>query len=286
MTKIAIVTDSTTCPTKEQQEKYQFEIVPINVLFEGKVYRDWIDISPTEAYHFLDKNPKDFATSAPSPGDFLNAYKRAVEKGKKEIICLTIPDGISATWKSAKMAQELAKTEIPDVKIEIIDTRTGGAGETILCLAAAKLIEEGKRFEEIIRFIENLKKRAKAYLLLDTIRYIYRSGRIPEAASKIGSLLPLKPVLGLFDGKLHLSGAATSKKGSFKKFLKILKDNFDENLPEIGIQHADCISEAIMLQEMILKEFPKAKIFISEFSLVMGYACGRGTLLIGFFAKS
>jgi len=285
MAKIAIVTDSITCPTKEQQEKYQLEIVPLNVLFEGKVYRDWVDLSPTEAYRFLDKNPNEFTTSAPSPGDFLNAYKRAVEKGKEEIVCITLGSGLSATWKAAKMAQELAKTEIPQAKIEVIDSRTGACGETVLCIKVAKLIEEGKTFEEIVQFIENFKKRAKAYLLLETIKYIYRSGRIPEAASKFGALLPLKPILGLFDNKLKIIGAATSKEGGFRKLLKILKANFDENFPEIGLQHADSLTEAILLQKMILETIPAAKIFISEFSPIMGYACGRGTILIGFCVK-
>jgi DegV family protein with EDD domain len=285
MAKIAIVTDSTTCPTKEQQEKYQFEIVPLNILFEGKIYRDGVDLSPTEAYRFIEKNPDDFATSAPAPGDFLKAYKRAAEKGKKEILCIALGSGLSATWNSAKMAQELAKTEIPEAKIEVIDSRTGACAETILCIKAANLAEEGKNFKEIVQFVENSKERIKAYLLLETIRYIYRSGRIPEAASKIGALLSLKPILGLFDNKLHLSGAATSKQGSFNKLLKILKENFDLNSPEIGIQHADSLAEAIALQKMILEKIPQAKVFISEFSPVMGYACGRGTLLIGFFTK-
>lgn len=283
--KIAIVTDSIACPTKEQQEKYQFEIVPANIRFEGKVYRDWVDLTPTQAYQFLDKNPEDWATSAPSPGDFLAAYKRAVEKGKKEILCLTLPQTLSATWNSARIAREFAKTKMPQTRIEVIDSKTGGAGETLLCLVAARAIKEEKNFDEIVQLIENLKKKVKVYFLLETIRYVYRSGRIPEMASKLGALLPLKPILKISEGKIHFVGAAGNKEKGVKKLLKILKENFDENLPEIGIMHADCLGEAGKLKEKITHLFSSAEIFISEFSPVMGYATGRGTLLIAFFAK-
>lgn len=282
--RIALVTDSVACPTREQVEKYQIEIVPVNISFEGKVYREGIDLTPTQAYQFLEKNPEDWATSAPSPGDFLAAYKRAAEKGAKEIFCLTLPQKISATWNSARMAKEFAQTELPQTKIEVIDSQTVAAGQILLLLAAARAIEEGKTFEEILQLIENLKKKVRVFLVLETIRYVYRSGRIPEVASKLGALLPLKPILTVSEGGVHFAGAATSKEKGIEKVLKILKENFDENLPEIGLMHADCLSEVEELKEKITKLFPSAEIFISEFTPVMGYATGRGTLLIAFFA--
>jgi len=285
MSKIAIITDSVACPTKEQAEKYQIEIVPINILFEGKVYREWVDLTPTQAYQFLEKNPEDWATSAPSPGDFLAAYQRAVQKGAKEIICLTLSQKISATFDSARMAKELAEKELPQVRIEVIDSQTAAAGQVLLILAAARAIEEGKTFEEILQLIENLKKKVRVFFLLETIRYVYRSGRIPEIASKLGALLPLKPILIISEGKVHFAGAATSKEKGVEKLLKILKGNFDAGLPEIGIMHADCLKEAEELKKRIVKLFPSAEIFISEFTPVMGYATGRRTLLIAFYSK-
>jgi len=283
--KIAIITDSTAAPTKEQQEKYQFEIVPINVRFEGKIYRDYIDLTPTQAYRFMDAKPEEFATSAPSPGDFLSAYKKVVEKGAKEILCLTISPKISATLNSARMAKELARTELPDIRIEIIDTQTITSPETLLCLAAAKEREKGKTLDEIVQSIEDLKKRVKVFVMLETIRYVYRSGRIPEVASKIGAILSLKPILTISDGLLRFAGATTSKRKSIEKVLKILKEGWDENLPEIGIQHADCFSEAEELKTKVNQLFPSSQVFISECCPIIGYATGRGSLLIAFFTK-
>lgn len=283
--KIAIVTDSTICPTKEQKELYQFEIVPLNVRFEGKVYRDGIDLSPTQAYQFLDKNPEDWATSAPSPGDFLSAFKKLSEQGVKEILCLTLSQKISATWNSARIAAQLAKKELPNLRIEVVDTETAAGGENLLCQFAGKKIKEGEKFEKIVESLEEFKKKIKVLAILETIRYVYRSGRIPEVASKIGAILPLKPMLIISGGLIHFSGAATSKARGLEKMLKILKENWDEKLPEICVMHADCYPEAEQLKEKIQKLLPLAQIFITEFSPIMGYAAGRGTLLIAFFAK-
>lgn len=283
--KIAIITDSTATPTKEQQEKYQFEIVPINVRFEGKVYRDFVDLTAAQAYQFLEKNPDDWATSAPSPGDFLSAYKKVAGKGAEEILCLTISPKLSATLNSARMAKDLAKTELPDVRIEVVDTQTIAGGETLLCITVAGEIEKGRNFDEIIQTVENLKKKVKVFVILETIRHVYRSGRIPEVASKIGAILPLKPILTISDGSLHLAGATISKRKSTEKVLGILKKNWDENLPEIGIQHADCFSEAEELKNRVNQLLPSAQIFISECSPIIGYATGRGSLVIAYFTK-
>ena len=87
MPKIAIVVDSTACLTPEEKSRYQVELVPINVMFEGKVYRDGVDLTAAQAYQFLEKNPEDWATSAPSPGDFLAAYKKQISQGAEAILC-------------------------------------------------------------------------------------------------------------------------------------------------------------------------------------------------------
>ncbi len=283
--RIGIVVDSTAYLTQEEKSKYQVELVPINVRFEGKVYRDGVDLTPEQAYQFLEKNPEDWATSAPAPGDFLAAYKKQIEKGAEEILCLTLPQKLSATWNSARMAKELLKKEMPEVKVEVIDSGTTATGETLLVKRLVQLIEEGKRFEELIKITEDLKQKVRLFLILETLRYIYRSGRIPELASKIGSLLPLKPILGIHQGKFHFVGATISKEKSKEKILGVLKEEIDSNFLEIGLMYIDNLEEAKKLQEKIVSFLPSAKIFISEFSPIVGYAMGRGTIGIGFFAK-
>lgn len=288
MSKIAILTDSIACITKEQKEKYGIEIVPANLRFEGKIYQDGQNLSASEAYQFLEKNPEEFATSAPSPGRFLEAYRK-LSKETDKILCFLLSSKLSATWNSARMAKNLAKIEIPNLKIEVIDTLTVGAGQSLLVIAAARAVKEEKSFEEIIKLVGNLRKKIKVFLLLETIRHIYRTGRIPKVASKIGGKLPLKPILSLSEsteGKIRFAGIASSKQKGVEKLLKTLEENFDQSLPEIGVMHTNCLKEAEELKKKIVSQFPSTQVFITEFSPVMGYATGPGLLGIGFFAKS
>lgn len=282
--KIALVTDSVACLSKEEIEKYKVEVVPVNLLFEGKVYRNGIDLDIEKAYQFLEKNPKGFSTSAPSPGDFLKAYQK-VANFSKEILCLTLPKKFSATFNSALMAKELILAKNPQLKIEVLDSKTIGAGQALLIFAASRAIKEGKKFEEIIKLIEGLREKIRVFVLIETIRHVYRTGRIPEIASKLGAILPFRPILAIWQGKIHLSGVVTSRKKGIEKILNILKENFDHNLPEIGIIEAKAKKEAEDLEKKILSLFPFAKTFISEFSPIMGYATGPGVLGIAFFSK-
>ena len=93
MSKVAIVTDSIACLTKEEAEHYGIRIVPANILFEGKVYRDWVDISPSEAYRFLEKDPERFTTSPASPVEYLEAYRELGNRAQS-ILCITVSDGV------------------------------------------------------------------------------------------------------------------------------------------------------------------------------------------------
>jgi len=285
MPEIVLITDSTSHLSKEEKSRYPVEIVPINVMFEGKVYKDNVDLSMEQAYQFLEQNPKDWATSAPSPGDFIAAYKTAATKGAKEILCLTLPPAISATWNSARNAKTMAKKEMPGIRIEVVDSGTATIGGSLLIQKLAEAIEQGKRFEELLQMAESLRKKVRVYLVLETIRYVYRSGRVPEIASKIGSLLPLKPILGVFGGKVHFMGATASKEKSKEKILNLLKEELDPNLPEIALSHIDSFEEVSQLKEKTASLLPQARITIREFSPLIGYATGRGTIGIGYFSK-
>lgn len=223
--KIGIVTDSIASISKEDSEKYNIQVVPANLLFEGKVYRDGIDLTAEKAYEILEKNPEHFSTSAPSAGDFLKAFQQAASEAD-QIICLTVSRHISATFDSARMAKGLLKNEAPKKKLEVVDTQTATVGQALLVLATARAIKEGKSFEEVIKIIENLRKKIRTFLLLETIRHIHRTGRIPEIASKIGGILKFKPIIDISGGKLRFGGMTSSKEKSIEKVLNILKEDF------------------------------------------------------------
>jgi len=116
--KVAIITDSIACLPPEMVRQYQLHILPINLYFGDKVYRDGVDITPTEAYELFLKDPKFFKTSAPPPTDCLEAYRKA-SKQAKNILCVTVSSKLSMTYESSLLAKEAAKTELPGVTIGV-----------------------------------------------------------------------------------------------------------------------------------------------------------------------
>jgi DegV family protein with EDD domain len=284
MQKVVIVTDSLACLTKELVERYGIRIVPLNIHFNGKVYKDWVDITPTEAYELFLKAPESWGSSAPSPMDYLEAY-REVSKQTENVLCVTASAKLSTTNDVAKLAKEQAKAELPRTAIEISDSETVTAAEGFVALAAARAAAEGKSLAEVVKVAEEIRDRVTFVALLDTIRYVYRSGRIPKFAARVGSILNIKPLLTTSSGVVRTIGLVRSKEHGIARLLKIVKDKVGQGPVHIAVMHAYALDEAQRLKERVASEFNCAELWLTEFSPLMGYACGTGTIGLAFYKE-
>ncbi|MBM4446365.1 MAG: DegV family protein [Chloroflexi bacterium] len=285
MTSTTIIADSIACITKKQAEDYGIRIIPVNILFNGHVYRDFIDLSSTQAYEFLEKAPEFWKSSAPSPEDYLEAY-RELSKHARSILVVTISSKLSMFYCSAQNAKEIFKEESPQTAIEVLDSETVAAAEGLIALAAARAAAEGKSFDEVISIAKKVKGRVKFVGLLETIRHVYRTGRMPKVASEIGSMLSIKPILTGSNGNIHFAAAARTKQSGIEKMLKIMRNHVVNSEPvHVAVMHADALKEAEKLKEKIAAEFNCAELFITDFSPIMGYATGRGTLALAYYKE-
>jgi len=218
----AVVTDSLACITSGLAEQYNVIVVPLTFILLGKVYRDWVDIKPSQAYELFLQDPDSFQTSAPSPAVFLNAFREASQRAAN-ILCVTVSDKLSTTFNTAILAVKQAAVELPGTKIEIYDTGTATAAEGLVVLAAAKAAAEGKNFEDVIKETKAVAGKVKLHVVLDTIRHVYRSGRIPKIASQIGSVLHVKPILSITpdsEGLVRFIGVVRSRQNGINGFLR------------------------------------------------------------------
>jgi len=284
MQKVAIVVDSIACLTREMVEQYGVTILPLNFYFGGKIYRDWVDVTPSEAYELFLKDPDSFKTSSVSPGECLEAY-REVSKRAENILCITVSSKISAVYNAALEAKEQVKDELPQTSIEVLDSRTVAVAEGFIALAAARAAAEGKSLAEVVKAAEEMRDRVSFFVFLDTIRHVYRSGRIPKIASQAGSILNIKPLLTTSSGVLHFVGVARSKKSGVERLLKMMRDRVGLRPVHVAVTHAYALDEAEKLKERISSEFNCAELWVTEFSPLMGYACGTGTLGIAFYSE-
>jgi len=282
MQKVAIVTDTIACLPPEMVEQYQLRILPINLYFGDKVYKDGVDMTPTEAYELFLKDPEHFATSAPSPTVCLEAYREA-SKRTTNILCVTVSSKLSMLYDSARLAKEQAKEELPGTTIEILDSGTATAAEGFVALAAARAAEEGKNLTEVVKAAEEMRDKVNVVVLLDTIRYVYRSGRIPKVAARAGSVLNIKPIFTI-SGVVRFMGVVRSKESGVERLLKTMRDKVGLSPVHVAVMHAYALEEAERLKERIASEFNCSELWLSEFSPVMGYACGTGTLAVAFYS--
>jgi len=284
MQKVAIITDSIACLTRELVEQYAIGIIPINFYAGGKLYKDWVDITPSEAYELFLKDPESFKTSAASPGDCLEAYYKA-SKQAKDILCITVSAKLSAVYSVALQVKEQIKAELPQTSVEVLDSQTATASEGFIALAAARAAAEGKSLSEGIKATEEMRDRVTAICLLDTIRHVYRSGRIPKVASQVGSILNIRPILTV-SSTVHFAGAVRNRKHGVDRILQMMRDKVGLSPVHVAVMHAYALDEGERLKERVSSEFNCAELWLAEFSPIMGYACGTGTLGLAFYSEA
>jgi DegV family protein with EDD domain len=285
MRKVAIVTDTTACVPQEYVAKYDIEVVPVQLIFEDKTYRDGIDISPTEFYALLRQAKKIPTTSASSPNPYLEAYHKASQKAPS-ILCLTEPSRFSAMFESARVAMEMARKTLHNVAIEVLECTTAAAGQGLVALAAAKAAALGRTPNEVLAIAKKTMSRVNLFATLDTLHYLAKSGRVPQAAALVNSLLSIKPIFSLNHSDARTVALPRTTKSAMKRMLKLMESTVVRGQPlHVAVMHADALDQAIALKNRISAQFECEEIFITEFTPVMGVHTGPGLIGIAFYSE-
>ncbi len=200
MSTIAIVTDTDSSLPVEVAADLGIRQVPINVHFGQETLKAAVDIDDAALFARVDRENKLPTTSAPSPGEFREAYAAAFDDGADAVVCLCVSSEVSGVYAAAVSAREL----MPEHDISVIDTRSLSMGEGIMALIAAEAAREGASKEEVIRRAASAGERIRLYAALPTLKYLAMSGRVGRVAAGVADLLSVKPVLTLRDGKLEL----------------------------------------------------------------------------------
>jgi len=280
--KVAVITDSIACLTRELVAQYGIRIAPINLYFGDKTYRDWVDITPDEAYELFLKDPDAFKTSGSNPPEWMEAC-RAASRETDSVVCITLSSKLSVVYNSVLDIKKRLQDEIPGLSIEVVDSQTVTAAEGFVALAAARAAKEGKSLPEVVRAAEEVRDRVALVAFMDTIRHVYRTGRIPKIAALAGSVLSIRPVLTVSEGVVRFIGAVRSRERGINRMLKTIKDRVGQNPIHVAVMHAFAQEEGEKLKERIASEFNCVELWLTGFSPVMGYATGTGTLGLAFY---
>ncbi len=265
MKKIQIVTDSTAYLAKEYSFGKTIKIVPLSVNFLGKADKEGFPGEFEDFYEKLESTKEFPTTSQPAVGDFIEAYKRALEIGD-EIITIVISSELSGTYNSARLAADMLDAE----KITVIDSKTSAGNLKLLVEKAIQLSEQGFSRGEIEAEIIKQRENMNINLTVDTLEYLKRGGRLSSTTAFIGTLLNIKPVIGLVDGKLVPVGKERGKKKAMESIISMVP----EYAKRISIAHVQNRSEAEAYKIELEKRFTNAIITIDELGPVIGSHLG------------
>jgi DegV family protein with EDD domain len=282
--KVAVIADSIGCIPRDLVETYGIEIVAPNIYWKGSVYRDWLDINPGQAYELLQKDPESFSTAAPSPGDLADTYRK-ISRTVECLVFITLSSRVSTLHNAALAARGLVKDELRETRIEVLDSRTCTGAEGFVVMAAARAASEGKGLAEVIDEAKSVRDLVDLLFVLDTVRHAYRTGRIPRLASRMGSLLDVKPVMGWWDGAARFKSITRSKDKGIDQIVGLMRSRVRGKRVHVAVHHADAAEEGEKLKERARKEFDCVELWLTEFSPIMGYSAGRGALGLAFYAE-
>lgn len=286
---IKLMGDSTCDLSQEIVDKYNIGIAPLNILIEGKTYKDKIDIISDDFFEMLPGLKELPTTSMPSPEEYLSIIDKGMGEGYREFLCICMSSGTSGSYQSAVLAKNMFYERNPgsDIKIHVVDSLSMSHGSGWLILKSAKLLEAGYSFEELIEFNENHKTRVKHFLCVDDLNNLIKSGRLTNASAFIGKLLRIKPIMSMKKGK----GAIVAKERGTNKALKFYVDEFvrrnQEDLTDfIIIGYSSNINIANTLKMKIVDETDfNGEVYIMQMGVAVGTHVGLGGVSMFFMEK-
>ena len=278
MSKVMVVTDSTANIPQELLDGNPIRVLPLQLIWGDEILRDGIDISPTEFYKRLQSTTVMPTTSQATPEEFKNAYRELIEKGY-EILSIHISSKLSGTLDSATQA----KKAFPGPRIELVDSQSTSMAMGFQVLAAARVAEMGGSLHDCKAVAQKASQQTGVYFALNTLEFLQRGGRIGGAAAFLGTVLNLKPLLELRDGRIEAVERVRTFSKTLDRLLDLVEAKLDHEQGPVRLCaiHGNSPAEARQLLDAAVTRFSSSLVteaVISDISPVIGAHTGPGAL--------
>lgn len=281
MNKIAIMTDSNSGITQKEAEVLRIRVLPMPFLIDGETFFEEISLTQEQFYERLAQDV-DISTSQPSPEDVTKAWEELLEENES-IVYIPMSSGLSGSCQTAIML-----ADDYEGKVQVVDNQRISVTQRQSVLDAIELAKEGKTAVQIKEILEANKFESSIYIMLDTLKYLKKGGRITPAAAALGSALRLKPVLQIQGEKLDAFSIARTKKQGVSKMLAAIEEDIKtrfgglDNMENIHMEVAHTVNEeaALELVEMIKERFGVETVDMYPLSLSILCHIGAGSLAV------
>ena len=281
MSKVAIVTDSSTYLPAELIEQYKIHTLPLILIWDGKEYRDGVDISASDFYARLSTSNTMPTTSQVTVGAFQELFKKLLDDGF-DILALPMSSALSATYYSAVQAKEALSSD----QIVVMDTLLVSMALGFQVLAAARAAIRGASLSDCVAVAEKAYEKIGVYFTVDTLEFLHRGGRIGGAKRLVATALRVKPVMQLLEGKLELVESVISQRKAIERIVQLVeKEISGKQSLRLSVFHAGIPEIAQKLLERCNEQFKPEESILTEVSPVIGAHTGPGTISIAYMAE-
>lgn len=288
MGKIGVVADTAASIPEDLIQEYEINMIPLLSVFPDKTYRDRVDIKEApQLFELIDKADKFPTSSAPPPTDYLSFYRKLSQKKVDNILCVTVSSEMSMCFKSATMAKEMAQSELPDVNIEIFDSRTTVGAFGLIVLAAARAAAEGKDLDQVIKAASEVRDRVNCVVLFDTLSYLAKSGRVGRGRALMGNILSIKPIVEVppSTGVVEPVTRVRTRSRAIKHLLEIARRRSKPgDKMHFLVEHTVSAGEAEKLSQMLGEEFDCAEVLLCDTQPVAALITGPKNIMLSFYS--
>lgn len=278
MAQIALVTDSTCVIPQDLVSRHKIHVAPQVVIWDGETLEDGIDISPEQFYARLKDSPTMPTTSQATVPSFHKIFKPLVAAGTP-IVCILVSSKLSGTIQSA----EQAKQDYPGAQIEIFDSGHAGMSLGFQVMQTARKIETGAPFAEVVAFARRAVEHVGIMLVVDTLEFLHRGGRIGGAARLLGTALNMKPLLVVKEGRIEPLERVRTRSKAYARMMDLVEEKVagHQNV-RIAAMHAAAESDAQQLLDQAKTRFGPVETVLSWASPAIGAHTGPGTVAMAY----
>jgi DegV family protein with EDD domain len=276
---IAIITDTDSSLPAELAARHGIRQVPISIHFGTDTLHTGLDVDDASLFARVDREVKMPTTSAPAPGQFVEAFQAAFDSGASAIVCITVSSALSAVYQAALAAADL----LPGRDITVIDSRTVTMGQGFMVLAAAEAAAAGATKEEVVERALAVGGRTHFFGALATMKYLAMSGRVGHLTAGFGGLLDVRPILTVRDGKLEMLERVRTRKKAWARLMELSATTLQGRpMERMAIVHVRAPEDAQKFCEELCAVLPcPAEVITAELTPGLSVHTGAGLIGVG-----
>jgi DegV family protein with EDD domain len=278
------VTDSCASIPETLIDALKIRWVPYYIHRGKQVLRDLVTVQRESFYRWL-PTAKDLPqTASPGPGDYLQTYEQLADEGVEEIVSIHMTSKGSGAYQAAKVAQSTLRERLPQLQIEVIDTLNVSMCQGWMVVEAARAALEGKSLSDVVGIVKEMMPVTEMIQTADTLKYLYMGGRIGMAKHLVGSLLRIKPLIGMQDGVIVPLGQARSRRRAYEMMADMVESTVGPGARiKIAYVHAAAQEETEKIRSLVEDRLECVESIVTELSPALGVHTGPGTAGLCYF---